>query len=225
MIYFGGALKAKQKITGRLGDILSNLYLATAVMAYYQSLTEHKKELQPVVKWALDDCFYNIQVAVVGFFENFTWLTRFITAPWFRLFTIGKPPSDALGQTVARLVQTNPTVREFLTEAIHVPSELKDGLSKYDKTYQQILAAQPAFKKVKAAIRSRQLPKKPIMQLLDQAMQSAIISAQEYQVIKDAEAARLDAIQVDAFTNEDYLSNSLNDNNEDKADVVSQSTV
>ena len=52
MIYFGGALKAKQKITGRLGDILSWMYLATCTMVYYEKHRDNK-DLKPIVEWAL----------------------------------------------------------------------------------------------------------------------------------------------------------------------------
>ena len=86
MLYFGGALKAKQKITGRLGDVLSYMYLATATMAYYEKLETHKNELKPILKWSLDYCFYEIQTAIVGYFENFTWITRILLAPIFDYF-------------------------------------------------------------------------------------------------------------------------------------------
>ena len=84
MIYFGGALKAKQKITGRLGDILSWMYLATCTMVYYEKHRDNK-DLKPIVEWALDYCFYNIQVALIGYFENFTWITRLLVAPIYRV--------------------------------------------------------------------------------------------------------------------------------------------
>ena len=58
MAYFGGALKAKQKITGRLGDVLSWMYLATSTMVYYEKHRDNNA-LTPLVEWALDYSFYN----------------------------------------------------------------------------------------------------------------------------------------------------------------------
>ena len=207
MLYFGGSLKAKQKLTGRLGDILSNLYLATATMAYYEKMTEHKKELKPVVKWALDYCFYNVQIALVGYLENFTLFTKYVSAPWFRLFSVGRAPSDALGKEISQLIQKEPAVREFLTSSVFVPKDLKDGISKYESTYKKILGSDLAFKKIRKAVKSRVLPKKPVTDLVDLAIQENIISVAEGDQIKDAESARLDTIQVDSFTNDEYLSN------------------
>ena len=118
MLYFGGALKAKQKITGRLGDILSYMYLASALMAYYERLGDKKQSLRPIVQWALDDCFYQIQEAFIGLFQNFSLYTRLVKVPFLRLFSIGAAPSDALGKRVAQLIQQDQNVRDFLTDGI-----------------------------------------------------------------------------------------------------------
>ena len=101
MLYFGGALKAKQKITGRLGDVLSYMYLATAMLAYYDKLPANKTKHKPIVSWAMQYCFYNIQVALVGFFQNFTWITRYTLAPLFSLLPVGSYPSDELGRKIS----------------------------------------------------------------------------------------------------------------------------
>ena len=51
------------------------------------------------------------------------------------------------------------------------------------------------------------IAKKAIAFVLDDAVQLNIITAQEAEQIRSAEEARLDAIQVDAFTNDEYLNN------------------
>ena len=204
MIYFGGALKGKQKLTGRLGDILSHLYLATAVMDYYNRLDQHKQALVPVVKWALAHCFYNVQLALTGYFNNF-WLFKFTLAPLFRLFPIGKAPSDALGKQVAQLIQTDIAVRDFFTDAVYVPENAVDGIAKYDDAYLKIMAAQPAISLIKRAQKQRALPKGSVMAVLDQSLQHNVITSADAELIKQAETARLDAIQVDAFTNDEYF--------------------
>ena len=207
MLYFGGALKAKQKITGRLGDVLSYMYLATATMAYYEKLESHKTELKPILKWSLDYCFYEIQTAIVGYFENFTWITRVLLAPIFRLFPVGSYPSDHLGQQISRLIQSNVEVREFFTSSVFIPNGNKDGISKLNTTYLKIIESESAVKKIRHAIKSRVLPKRAISSLVDIALDQNIITVDEAKLIRDAEHARLDAIQVDSFTNEEYLKN------------------
>ena len=58
---------------------------------------------------------------------------------------------------------------------------------------------------MKRAIRKRLLPKKPIDLLIDEALKKSLISKKEHALLSEAEAIRLDAIQVDAFTQKQYL--------------------
>lgn len=206
MIYFGGALKAKQKITGRLGDILSWMYLATCTMVYYEKHRDNK-DLKPIVEWALDYCFYNIQVALIGYFENFTWITRLLVAPIYRILRVGTHPSDALGKTISVAIQANQSLRSFLTDGTYAVDEDKPGMGKLNHTYKQLIQSEQAFKKIRRAVKKRQLPKKAVTFVLDDAVNLNIITAQEADQIRAAEKARLDAIQVDAFTNDEYLNN------------------
>lgn len=206
MAYFGGSLKAKQKITGRLGDILSWMYLATSTMVYYEKHRD-KQALQPLVQWALEYSFYNMQIALIGFFENFSWLTRRLVSPFFRLIRVGSHPSDALGKAISVAVQSNESLRLFLTDGVHMITDNKPGIGKLNYTYKKIMKAEDAVKKIRRAVKARQLPKKAVTFVLDDAVNLNIITSQEAELIRSAEVARLDAIQVDAFTNDEYLNN------------------
>ena len=73
--------------------------------------------------------------------------------------------------------------------------------------YKQLIQSEQAFKKIRRAVKKRQLPKKAVTFVLDDAVNLNIITAQEADQIRAAEKARLDAIQVDAFTNDEYLNN------------------
>tara|TARA_B100001121_G_C18700285_1_gene627330 strand:- start:11361 stop:13775 length:2415 start_codon:yes stop_codon:yes gene_type:complete len=206
MAYFGGALKAKQKITGRLGDVLSWMYLATSTMVYYEKHRDNKA-LEPMVQWALDYSFHNMQVALIGFFDNFSWVTRLFIAPIYRLWRVGTHPSDVLGKTVAVAIQADESLRGFLTNGVHFVTDDTPGIGKLNHTYKQIIQSEKAFKKIRRAVKKRQLPKKDVTFVLDDAVKLNIITAQEADQIRVAEKARLDAIQVDAFTNDEYLNN------------------
>ena len=81
------------------------------------------------------------------------------------------------------------------------------GIGKLNHTYKQIIQSEKAFKKIRRAVKKRQLPKKAVTFVLDDAVKLNIITAQEADQIRAAEKARLDAIQVDAFTNDEYLNN------------------
>ena len=80
-------------------------------------------------------------------------------------------------------------------------------MGKLNHTYNQLIQSEQAFKKIRRAVKKRQLPKKAVTFVLDDAVNLNIITAQEADQIRAAEKARLDAIQVDAFTNDEYLNN------------------
>jgi len=50
----GGSLKRRERLSARLGDILSHLYLGSAVLKRYDEQGRLKEDL-PFVHWALQD--------------------------------------------------------------------------------------------------------------------------------------------------------------------------
>src|SRR3954462_10093498 len=66
----GGALKRKEKISGRLGDVLSMLYLISATLKRYEDQGRLKEDL-PLVRWAVRDMTYHAQQAIDQVLSNF----------------------------------------------------------------------------------------------------------------------------------------------------------
>ena len=58
MLAMGGALKRKEKISGRLGDVLSMMYLVSATLKHYEDQGRIKADL-PLVRWAVRDALYS----------------------------------------------------------------------------------------------------------------------------------------------------------------------
>lgn len=116
MLVLGGNLKRKEKLSGRLGDILSQLYLASAVLKRFEDDGRQKADL-PLATWALKDALHRTQEAFYGVFENFpnralASTMRLIIFPWGRVFT---GPDDQLGSAVARLMMEPSETRDRLT--------------------------------------------------------------------------------------------------------------
>ena len=70
MLAMGGALKRKEKISGRLGDVLSMLYLVSATLKRYEDQGRIQEDL-PLVRWAVRDALYRAQEAIDGILSNF----------------------------------------------------------------------------------------------------------------------------------------------------------
>ncbi|MEO6564718.1 MAG: acyl-CoA dehydrogenase, partial [Casimicrobiaceae bacterium] len=101
----GGALKRKEKLSARLGDILSLMYLCSATLKRFEAEGRHDADA-PLMHWAIWDAMFRIQGAFEGVISNFP--NRVIATLLRRtVFPMGRPyaiPSDHLGHTVAQLL-------------------------------------------------------------------------------------------------------------------------
>src|SRR4030095_15439777 len=70
MLAMGGALKRKEKISGRLGDVLAMLYLISGTLKHYEDQGRIKEAL-PLIRWAVRDAAYQAQEAIDAILSNF----------------------------------------------------------------------------------------------------------------------------------------------------------
>ncbi|MEF8815511.1 MAG: acyl-CoA dehydrogenase [Salinibacter sp.] len=209
----GGMLKRKEKITGRFADILSWMYLGTAVLTRFEK-EGRPAEQEPFLHWSLQYTFAQIQEAFEGLFENLqvpglTWLLRGVIAPWSRLNTIGERPGDALGGTLAQAIQEKDGAREWLTEDLYVPQDTDQPLGELEHAFRLSREAYHVGQKMKDAIRDGTLPKKRLHQLLDAAVEQNVITEDERDLVHRADEAREQYIQVDEFGLDEYRQSGL----------------
>lgn len=86
MIIIGSGLKRREKLSGRLADILANLYLVSATIKQFEDHGRPADEL-PLLEWACASSFRAIQLAFEGIFVNFpnrpaALLLRLLTFRW-----------------------------------------------------------------------------------------------------------------------------------------------
>jgi acyl-CoA dehydrogenase len=206
----GGALKAKQKITGRYADILSWMYLATAVMRRWEADGCRKEDL-PLARYCLEWAFLNIQIAFDGLFYNFkapgmSWFFRGVIGSWSRINRMSSGPSDGMGAQVSQLIQTPGEQRERVTQGIYKPGAnmKQDHLYQLQEAFVTVKAAEETDRKVKKAVRAKKLPKIKGAPLYDAALEKGVITKQEFDVLALAEKVRWEMIQVDEFTLQQY---------------------
>jgi acyl-CoA dehydrogenase len=153
MLFLGGDLKRKEKLSGRLGDILSQLYIASTVLKRFEDDGRPRADL-PFAQWALDDCLHRIQEAFYGVFENFpsrisAWAMRLLVFPWGRAYA---PPSDRLGQQVARAMMEPSQTRDRVTANMFLQKTEDDPVGRLELAMQ----AAPAGEAVEAKVRNGQ---------------------------------------------------------------------
>jgi len=70
MAVLGGGLKRRERISARLGDILSHLYLASATLKRFEDDGRPAMDL-PIVEWGIKDCLFQSEIAMQALLRNF----------------------------------------------------------------------------------------------------------------------------------------------------------
>lgn len=209
MFAIGGKLKARGKLTGRYADALAWQILALGALRRFEAEGRRAEDL-PLVEYACHYALAQVQDAFVGIYQNFdgplgAWM-KTIGVFEARLNPVGAMPNDALSVRAARTIQQYGPQYERLAKNIFVPPAETLGMGRLMHAFKLVSAAQPAHDLVVKAQRSKQLPRGHApADIADVAVSANIIDAQQAQLLKDAHAARMDAIEVDAFTAEQYF--------------------
>ncbi|MBW4422791.1 MAG: acyl-CoA dehydrogenase [Myxacorys californica WJT36-NPBG1] len=205
LLGFGGSLKRHEKLTGRLADWVSWMYLGTATLRRFEA-EGCKPEDLIFVHWAMQYSFAQIQQALEGILGN---LPIPLLLSFVRLNPFGGLPSDQLGSQVAQALQIPGEGRDRLTSGIYVPTHPDEALGRLEQALTLSNQAEHLVKTVMTASRAGQLPPGKLEDLIALALNAEIISDAEAELIRAAESARLDAIQVDAFTLQEYYGSEL----------------
>ena len=200
MLFLGGDLKRREKISGRLGDILSCLYLASCTLKRWHDDGRQQTDL-PLVQWATRDAQYRIQEAFYGLFENFpvrpaAWLLRLLVFPFGRTF---RAPDDALGHRVARLLMEDSPARDRLTAGMFIDRDESDPVGRLELALQRVAAAEAIEAKVRAAVRSGSVRGFTADERIAVAVQLGTITATEAQTLSSYDELRRACIMVDDF--------------------------
>jgi acyl-CoA dehydrogenase len=200
LLILGGALKRKEKLSGRLADIFSNLYLISAILKHFEDQGSLPEDL-PFFRWACEDSLHSIQNGFDGLLKNFPnpyvgAALRFLTFPLGRSFS---PPSDRLGHQVADLLLTPGAARDRLTDGIFIPSDLEDPLGRLEDALAKAIKAEPVEKKIQQAIRDGALKAENPEKGVEAALQAGVIDEGEADVVRSAAEARKEVIRVDDF--------------------------
>ena len=199
MFVLGGSLKRRERLSARLGDILSQLYLASAVLKRYEDAGRPADDL-PLLHWAMQDALLRLQEAFGGLFDNLPGrLIGFVMRQL--IFCRGleyKAPSDALGQQVVRTLMAPGPARQRLTAGTYISPSEHDAVGGLEAALVAVIAAEAVEAKMRAAQKAGVLSGKGTS-LTDSALRQGIISASDAQVLARAQQLRRRAIMVDDF--------------------------
>ncbi len=199
LLTFGGAMKRKERLSARLGDILSLLYLCSAVLKRFKDDRRPAADL-PLVHWSMQDALYRVQEAFYGVLDNFPGrflgpFLRFILFPWGKPLS---PPSDELAHKVARLMLAPGESRDRLTSGMYLPASADEPLAALEQALQCAVACDAVEARLRAAVKSGQIPARED-ELIDAALKQRIITPSESELLGKMKSLRRQVIMVDDF--------------------------
>jgi acyl-CoA dehydrogenase len=200
MLAMGGALKRKEKISGRLGDVLSMLYLVSATLKHYEDQGRNKADI-PLIRWAVRDALYSAQQAIDAILSNFPVKSLATLLRW-TIFPLGmsfRPPLDSRNHECAKLVLEPGEARDRLTGGIYVPRSESDPTGILEAAFLAAIACEPIDEKLRKAVKKGKIVPQPGIDLGSLGIQNGTITAEELALWQRKEALRRNVIKVDDF--------------------------
>ncbi|BAU50392.1 acyl-CoA dehydrogenase [Sulfurifustis variabilis] len=194
----GGSLKRREKLSGRLADALSLLYLGSAAVKRFEDHGRPAEDL-PLLAWACEDTIYRTEQALVGLLRNFP--SRLVAAiARLVIFPFGpraRPPSDRLGADVGRLLLAPSAARDRLTAGIFVPGDRESAVGRIEHALPLVVAAESIERKLQGVGEGEGVLNPDAV--LEAARAQGLISEEEANLVREARIARRAVIMVDAF--------------------------
>lgn len=201
----GGDLKRRERLSARLGDILSGLYLASATLKRFDE-DGRLYEDAPMMHWALQTTLFDIEEAMENFIDNFpskpmAVALRILVMPFGRRC---KRPDDKLEHKIATVLQTPGSARSRLGDGQYLTREPGNLFGDLEQTLDDILEAEPIFDHISKHKNAR-LSFTRLDALAEEALEAGWIDIEEAELLRRAEAGRLRTINVDDFDNETLI--------------------
>ena len=202
MAVLGGSLKRRERISARLGDVLSQMYLASATLKRYDDEGRNEADL-PLVHWGVQDALHQAEVAMDDLLRNFPnrWVA---SALRMVIFAGGKhcpAPSDKLDHKLAKLLQLPSATRTRLGRGMYLTPSEHNPAGQLEQALQDVMAAEVIHERL-CQQQKKHLSFTRLDALAQRALKEGWIDESEAKVLTRAEASRLKAINVDDFAPE-----------------------
>jgi acyl-CoA dehydrogenase len=205
MAVLGGELKRRERISARLGDVLSYLYLTSCVLKRFDDEGRNADDL-PLMHWAMQDSLHKLEVALEELLDNFPSVImgktlKLIIMPFGKTY---KRPSDKLEHKIARLLQTPSEARSRLGAGQYLSREEGSLMGDLEQTLENVIAAEPIYNKVcKAA--EQYLPFTELDKVATKGLELGVITEEQAAVLRETELGRLRTINVDDFDSSELV--------------------
>ncbi len=204
MASLGGGLKARERTSARLGDVLSHLYMASAVLWYYNDQGDRDTDLAHA-RWALEHSLAQIDQAFADFCANFPMP---VVGRVLKLFVqpLGRRhvgPNDRLNAEVAdTMLATAPDAGLFQRYSYDLSMGPDSGGPAADvfAAWHKLSEIEPAYERFLKALKREEISGDTIDVQLAAALEAGVLDSTEAEAIREYEPLRVAAIVTDDFS-------------------------
>ncbi|WP_417309428.1 acyl-CoA dehydrogenase [Devosia sp.] len=205
--FLGGDLKRKQNLSGRMADILSDLYLLSAVLKRYEDEGRIAED-RPLVDAIARDLIYSMEQSFAGVFANFPnvvlrYLMRFLVFPLGRH---ARPASDSSGYRLAKAIMQPGTFRDRMTAGTFVSMDPKDVTGVLEDALIKVTNAAEIEKTFVKAVKTGKIARRLDRDAISDAIEAGVLTESEAATLRLADQATDKVIRVDDFDPDELAS-------------------
>lgn len=196
----GGNLKRRELLSARLGDVHSQLFIASSILKFHSAHPRTRAE-DAHAEYALTRALFIAQEALRDFSDNFPlkWLAkmvRFVTMPCGKI--VHKPNDNLIRELGDLIMEENP-VRQMLGQYLYVSHDPQDAFGRVESTYQLLLSLGPVWHAFIKAKNSGKITGSTTEELAKDAAAKNIIQQHDIARVVEYDARRFDCLLTDAF--------------------------
>ncbi len=196
----GGNLKRRELLSARLGDIHSQLFIASAILKFHSAHPRTRAE-DAHAEYALARALYTAQEALKDFTNNFpvtflAKLIKFVAMPYGNLV---QKPNDNLTRELGDLIMEENPVRQMLGQYLHVSQDPADSMGRVESTYQLLISLGSVWHNFIKAKSVGKLQGDSIEAQAQDAAAKNIIQPHDVDRVVEYDKRRYDCLQTDAF--------------------------
>lgn len=194
-----GELKRRERLSGRMADVVSQLYLASCALKHFHDQGARTEDID-ALEWAMRDTLWRAQEALYALFQNLPrWSgmpLRLLTFPWGRSY---HPPGDHLVGRLAESISAPTSQRDRLTAGMFLPLDPDAQLWRLEDALVRTARTAPLERKLRDGRRMRLVSGGSLDEQLDSAVENRVLVKGEAEELAAADRARRLVLAVDDF--------------------------
>lgn len=210
-IPLGGAMKSKQRYSARLGDVFSNLYLASCTLWKYETDGRPKEDL-PLVQWAVTHALHEAEEALDKALASYPKNAlppglRQLMSPMISLqrlisFPTGHhcdAPTDKMDKLAADCIRNPGPARDKIAKGLYLPTAQSEPLGVLAEAFTMAVKTEKMEKDVARALRKGVIQGATRREQLEAAVAKGLIKAEDIAVMEESSRLHAAVVAVDAF--------------------------